>query len=60
LFELLIPSREINEIIHSQSVTADAIKQKALSQGMLTLKADALYKVLQGFTTAEEVYRVLR
>ena len=40
--------------------TADAnqIKQKAVENGMITLRQDGAMKVLQGVTTIEEVFRV--
>ena len=37
---------------------ANAIKQKAIEQGMLTLRQDGAQKVLDGITTIEEVFRV--
>ena len=37
---------------------ANAIKQKALEQGMTTLRQAGAQKVLEGVTTIEEVFRV--
>jgi general secretion pathway protein E len=47
----------INDII-LKSADANAIKQKAVEQGMVTLRRDGAQKVLAGLTTIEEVYRV--
>ncbi|MBW2354034.1 MAG: hypothetical protein JRF51_12530, partial [Deltaproteobacteria bacterium] len=37
---------------------ANAVKQKAVEQGMSTLRHDGARKVLDGITTIEEVFRV--
>ena len=37
---------------------ANAIKRKAVEQGMITLRQDGAKKVLNGVTTIEEVFRV--
>jgi general secretion pathway protein E len=37
---------------------ANAIKRKAVEQGMITLRQDGAQKVLDGITTVEEVFRV--
>jgi general secretion pathway protein E len=57
IFELMILDDPINEII-LKSADANAIKQKAVEQGMVTLRRDGAQKVLAGLTTIEEVYRV--
>jgi len=41
-----------------KSADANAIKQKAVEQGMTTLRRDGAQKVLAGLTTIAEVYRV--
>ncbi|HBC94020.1 MAG TPA: type II secretion system protein GspE [Pelotomaculum sp.] len=38
--------------------SADEVKQKAQSEGMVTLRMDGIQKALQGLTTIEEVMRV--
>ena len=57
IFELMILDDPINDII-LKSADANAIKQKAVEQGMVTLRRDGAQKVLAGLTTIEEVYRV--
>ena len=56
--ELLIVSDEIRKLIINKS-DASQIKKVAVSQGMVTLRRDALNKVLQGITSIEEVVRAI-
>jgi general secretion pathway protein E len=37
---------------------SNAIKRKAVEQGMITLRQDGALKLVNGITTAEEVLRV--
>jgi type IV pilus assembly protein PilB len=48
---------ELREMILRNAPTAE-IRELALSQGMKTLRQNALQKVLEGTTTIEEVLRV--
>jgi len=57
IFELMILDDPIKEIILKSS-DANAIKYKAVEQGMITLRQDGARKVLSGLTTIEEVFRV--
>ncbi|OQX66121.1 MAG: type II secretion system protein GspE [Desulfococcus sp. 4484_242] len=57
IFELMILDEAIRTLILKTS-DANAIKQKAVEQGMLTLRQDGAQKVLDGITTIEEVFRV--
>ncbi|MGC8706453.1 MAG: GspE/PulE family protein, partial [Desulfurella sp.] len=57
IFEVLPITDEIREMIINGKPEND-IRQKALEQGMLTLKQDGLQKVKQGITTLEEVLSV--
>jgi general secretion pathway protein E len=57
IFELMIFDDPVNDII-LKSADANAIKQKAVERGMVTLRRDGAQKVLSGLTTIEEVYRV--
>jgi len=57
IFELMILDEPIRNLILKTS-DANAIKQKAVEQGMLTLRQDGAQKVLEGVTTIEEVFRV--
>jgi len=57
IFELMILDEAIRNLILKTS-DANAIKQKSVEQGMLTLRQDGARKVLEGITTIEEVFRV--
>ena len=57
IFEFMIFDDPINDII-LKSADANAIKQKAVERGMVTLRRDGAQKVIEGLTTIEEVYRV--
>lgn len=57
IYEIMV----INEALRSmvlRRVSADQIKDKAVSMGMRTLRDDGLVKIKQGLTTPEEVLRV--
>ena len=57
IYEVMPISEKIREMILRNAPTAD-IRDMALSQGMKTLRQNALQKVLEGVTTVEEVLRV--
>ncbi|MFH1363180.1 MAG: hypothetical protein ABIH45_03060, partial [Candidatus Omnitrophota bacterium] len=57
IYELLKVTPEIQEAI-LKKVSADDIRNLAVSQGMTTLRKAALEKLLLGGTTPEEVMRV--
>jgi general secretion pathway protein E len=59
LYELLMLSDEVRHLITS-GADANVIRKQAVSEGMLTLRQDALDKLRQGVTTPEEVVRVTR
>lgn len=59
LYELLVISDEIRNLINS-GADANEIRAKAIEQGMLTLRQDALNKLTRGLTTVEEVVRVTK
>ena len=56
-FELLPISEPIRAMIVGQA-NASAIKARAVQEGMVTLREEALGKALRGVTTLEEVMRV--
>lgn len=58
IFEILVVTHEMRELI-LREVTAESIKQLAISQGMTTMLEDGLLKVQQGITTIEEVLRAI-
>ncbi|MDD5194193.1 MAG: GspE/PulE family protein [Candidatus Omnitrophica bacterium] len=57
IYEILRISEPIREMIVTKS-TSQQIKQKAIAEGMRTLRRDGLCKVLRGLTTLSEVMRV--
>ena len=57
IYEILTVTEPIREMIMN-SASSQQIKQKAVSEGMRTLRQDGIQKVLQGLTTFTEVMRV--
>ena len=57
IYEILTVNEPIRELILSRA-SSQQIKQKAVSQGMRTLRQDGVQKVLKGLTTFTEVMRV--
>jgi len=59
LYELLVISNETRHVIGNNG-DANAIREQAISEGMRTLRSDALVKLYDGITTPEEIVRVTR
>ena len=59
IYEMLIVDSRIREMIFANS-PAQEIRKYAMSAGMSTLYQDGIDKVLKGFTTFDEVYRVAK
>ncbi len=59
VFELMLIDSKVREMIFSKATTAE-LRRYAINRGMSTLYHDAINKVLQGFTTFEEVSRVTK
>ena len=57
IFELMLIDDTIQNLILKTS-DANAIKQKAVENGMITLRSNGAQKVMNGITTIEEVFRV--
>ena len=57
IFESMILSDTLKSLIIKTS-DANAIKNMAVDQGMITLRQDGAQKVLNGITTIEEIFRV--
>ncbi|MCB9557514.1 MAG: type II secretion system ATPase GspE [Deltaproteobacteria bacterium] len=57
IYELLVMSDEVRALVlkHTDTTT---IKRLAVEQGMRTLRADGVQKIVSGMTTIEEVMRV--
>lgn len=56
--ELLIMSDGVRPLI-LQKAASGTVKKKAISEGMITLRQDAIVKVFKGITSVEEVIRVI-
>jgi len=57
IYELLVMDDEIRRLIGAKA-DSTAIKQAAISKGMITLKDDGADKAFHGITTTEEVMRI--
>jgi general secretion pathway protein E len=57
IFELMLFDESLQTMVLKTS-DANTIKQKAITQGMATLRENGAQKVLEGVTTIEEVFRV--
>lgn len=58
IHEVMLVTEEIGDLCVREA-TAEAIRETAIEQGMLTLREDGLEKVRSGFTSVEEVARVV-
>jgi type IV pilus assembly protein PilB len=58
VFELMLVTDHLRELILRKAPTHE-IRQAALEAGMITLKQDAMQKILEGVTTMEEALRVV-
>jgi type II secretory ATPase GspE/PulE/Tfp pilus assembly ATPase PilB-like protein len=56
VFELMKLNENLKAMIHRKE-SASTIRRAALQEGMVSLRQDAIRKVLQGQTTPEEVFR---
>lgn len=59
VYELMMVNSRIREMMF-RSTSTQELRAAAISQGMTTLYADGIRKVLRGITTFEEVYRVAK
>jgi type IV pilus assembly protein PilB len=59
IFEILNVTEEIRELINKKA-PMDAIKKKAVEQGMTTMLDDGITKALMGITTFEEIKRATK
>ena len=57
IFELMIMDDSIKNLMLKTS-DSNAIKRRAIEQGMVTLRQDGAMKMLNGITTVEEILRV--
>ena len=59
IYELMMVTSKIREMMF-KGVATQEIRKVAITQGMTTLYADGMRKVLKGVTTIDEVYRVAK
>ena len=59
IYEMLIVDSKVREMIFANT-PAQEIRKYAMSVGMTTLYQDGIQKVIKGFTTFDEVYRVAK
>ena len=59
IYELMMVNNRLRELMF-KGTTTQAIREEAISNGMSTLYADGMLKVIRGITTFEEVYRVAK
>ncbi|HEY4517629.1 MAG TPA: GspE/PulE family protein [Candidatus Paceibacterota bacterium] len=58
IHEVLPVTQTIRELV-MKGATADALQKQAMSEGMLTMFEDGIFKAAMGITTVEEVLRVI-
>jgi len=58
VFEMMVINDSIRELVLKKA-PAHSIRQEALDSGMVTLRQDAMQKILEGITTMEEALRVI-
>jgi type IV pilus assembly protein PilB len=57
IYELMQMTSKVRELAFAGATTVE-IRKAAVKGGMTTLYDDGIYKVLQGITTLDEVFRV--
>jgi general secretion pathway protein E len=56
VFEVMAPGEELRRLF-LRGATAGALRERAIAEGMLTMRRDGMLKVEQGITTPDEVIR---
>ena len=59
IHEILMIDVRVREMIFANT-PVNEIRDYAMSKGMVTLYGDGLEKVVQGYTTIDEIYRVAK
>ncbi len=59
IYELMLINSKLRELMFKGTTTKE-IRMEAINNGMSTLYADGMLKVIRGITTFEEVYRVAK
>jgi len=58
IYEIFLMNKKIEELT-LQGATTSEIREAAIDQGMVTILQDGLFKVIEGTTDLDEVYRVV-
>ena len=58
IFELYLPSEELNKMIVAKEAV-QAIRQRAIQEGLISLKMDGIMKAMQGLVALEDVLNSL-
>ena len=59
IYEILIMTPQLEKIIISKELSDASLGEELQRQGMITMKQDGIYKILQGVVSFEEVIRVV-
>jgi type IV pilus assembly protein PilB len=59
IYELMVINNKLRELMFKGTTTKE-VRTEAINNGMSTLYADGMLKVIRGITTFEEVYRVAK
>ena len=59
IYEIIIMTPQLEKIIISRELSDANLREESQRQGMITMKQDGIYKVLQGIVSFEEVIRVV-
>ncbi|OGG40697.1 hypothetical protein A3A21_00430 [Candidatus Jorgensenbacteria bacterium RIFCSPLOWO2_01_FULL_45_25b] len=60
IFEVLHMTKDVRNLLVSHDFTLNSLRELARKDGMRTMFEDGLWKVEQGMTTIDEVFRVIR
>jgi type II secretory ATPase GspE/PulE/Tfp pilus assembly ATPase PilB-like protein len=58
IYELYLPSEELNKMLVSKASVGE-VRQRAVREGLISLKVDGVLKALAGYCTLEEVLNAL-
>lgn len=58
VYEVLITDSDLQEIISKNQLTSQELKEEAIKKGMRTLRDNARWNVIRGYTTTDEMVRI--
>jgi len=59
IYEILIMTPQLEKIIINRELSDAKLREEAQRQGMITMKQDGVYKILQGLVSFEEIIRAV-